>query len=153
MQDTLLIELRTEELPPKSLNTLGQAFASGIFEELKKRGFAADGSFTAYATPRRLAVSVANVQGRQPDQNLTRKGPAVAAGFDAEGRPTPALVGFAKSCGTDVAALEKHSDGKAEFFAFRSIRTGEQLEQHLAGIVEGVLKKLPIPKMMRWGDK
>ena len=162
MQDTLLIELRTEELPPKSLNTLGQAFASGIFEELKKRGFVADGGFTAYATPRRLAVSVTNVQGRQPDQNLTRKGPAVAAGFDAEGKPTPALAGFAKSCGTDVAALEKHSDtrqpdglgtsGKAEFFVFRSTRAGEQLEQHLAGIVEGVLKKLPIPKMMRWGD-
>ncbi|MHB0986322.1 MAG: glycine--tRNA ligase subunit beta [Sulfuricella sp.] len=152
MQDNLLIELRTEELPPKSLNTLGQVFASGIFEELKKRGFVADGGFTAYATPRRLAVSVANVQGRQPDQNLTRKGPAVAAGFDAEGKPTPALAGFAKSCGTDVAALEKHSDGKAEFFAFRSTKAGEQLEQHLAGIVEGVLKKLPIPKMMRWGD-
>ena len=153
MQDTLLIELRTEELPPKSLNTLGQVFASGIFEELKKRGFVADGGFTAYATPRRLAVSVEGVQDRQPDQNLTRKGPAVAAGFDAEGKPTPALAGFAKSCGTDVAALEKHSDGKAEFFAFRSTKPGEQLEQHLAGIVEGVLKKLPIPKMMRWGDK
>ncbi|MCL4470771.1 MAG: glycine--tRNA ligase subunit beta [Gammaproteobacteria bacterium] len=152
MQDTLLIELLTEELPPKSLNTLGQVFASGIFEELKKRGFVADGGFTAYATPRRLAVSVEGVQDRQPDQNLTRKGPAVAAGFDAEGKPTPALAGFAKSCGTDVAALEKHSDGKAEFFAFRSTRAGEQLEQHLAGIVEGVLKKLPIPKMMRWGD-
>ncbi|MHB8165898.1 MAG: glycine--tRNA ligase subunit beta, partial [Sulfuricella sp.] len=112
MQDTLLIELRTEELPPKSLNALGQAFASGIFEELKKRGFVADTGFTAYATPRRLAASIAKVLDRQPDQNVTRKGPAVAAGFDAEGKPTPALAGFAKSCGADVAALEKQNDGK-----------------------------------------
>ena len=153
MQDTLLIELRTEELPPKSLNALGQAFASGIFEELKKRGFVADTGFTAYATPRRLAVCIAEVLDRQPDQNVTRKGPAVAAGFDDEGKPTPALAGFAKSCGTDVAALEKHSDGKAEFFAFRSTKAGEMLDQYLAEIVQTVLKKLPVAKMMRWGDR
>ncbi|MHB1589989.1 MAG: glycine--tRNA ligase subunit beta [Sulfuricella sp.] len=153
MQDTLLIELRTEELPPKSLNVLGQAFASGIFEELKKRGFVADTGFTAYATPRRLAVSIAKVLDRQPDQNVTRKGPALAAGFDAEGKPTPALAGFAKSCGADVAALEKQNDGKAEFFVFRSTKAGEPLDRYLAEIVQAVLKKLPVAKMMRWGDR
>jgi len=153
MQDTLLIELRTEELPPKSLNALGQAFASGIFEVLKKRGFVADTGFIAYATPRRLAVSIAKVLDRQPDQNVTRKGPAVAAGFDAEGKPTPALAGFAKSCGADVTALEKQNDGKAEFFAFSSTKAGEALEKSLAEIVQTVLKKLPVAKMMRWGDR
>ncbi|MHB8165572.1 MAG: glycine--tRNA ligase subunit beta, partial [Sulfuricella sp.] len=109
--------------------------------------------FTAYATPRRLAVSIAKVLDRQPDQNVTRKGPAVAAGFDTKGKPTPALAGFAKSCGADVAALEKQSDGKAEFFAFRSTKAGEPLDRYLAEIVQAVLKKLPVARMMRWGNR
>jgi len=153
MQETLLIELLTEELPPKSLNTLGQTFATSIYEELKKQGFiAGEVGFAAHATPRRLAVSIDNVLGRQADQNVTRKGPAVASGLDATGNPTPALAGFAKSCGVEVAALEKQHDGKAECFVSRSVKAGEALEAHLAAIVAGALKKLPVPKMMRWGD-
>ncbi|MFA7242216.1 MAG: glycine--tRNA ligase subunit beta [Sulfuricellaceae bacterium] len=153
MQATLLIELLTEELPPKSLNALGQTFAGAIYDDLKKQGFiAADQGFTAYATPRRLAVSIANVVARQPDQTSTRKGPALASAFDAGGNPTPALTGFAKSCGADVSALERQGEGKAECFVFRSVKAGEPLENHLSAIVQAAVKKLPIPKMMRWGD-
>ena len=153
MQDTLLIELLTEELPPKSLNALGQTFAGSIYDDLKKQGYiASDQGFTAYATPRRLAVSIAGVVARQPDRTDMRKGPAVASALTADGKPTPALTGFAKSCGADVSALEKHGEGKAECFVFRSLKAGEPLENHLSAIVQAAVKKLPIPKMMRWGD-
>jgi glycyl-tRNA synthetase beta chain len=154
MQDTLLVELLTEELPPKSLDALGRAFAAGVFEELNRQGFiAGDKGFTAYATPRRLAVTIDDVLDRQPQQKVTRKGPAAAAGLDAEGRPTPALLGFAKSCGVGVEALEREGDGKGEYFVFRSVKAGETLEKHLAAMVQGVLKRLPAPKLMRWGDR
>ncbi len=152
MQDTLLIELRTEELPPKSLHTLGQTFANGIFEELNKLGFATAASVcTGYATPRRLAVAVTQVLARQPEQQVERKGPAVASGFDAEGKPSKALEGFARSCGVALEQLEKIHDGKQECYASRSRKPGEALQAHLASLVAQALKKLPAPKLMRWG--
>ncbi|XZG71940.1 glycine--tRNA ligase subunit beta [Chitinibacteraceae bacterium HSL-7] len=153
MSDTLLIELLTEELPPKALKKLGDTFAQAVFDELAKLGFVAAGTeYHAFASPRRLAVSVPAVLAVQPDQQVERKGPAVAAGFK-DGAPTPALAGFARSCGVDVSALEQGSDGKQDVFIFRSVKQGEPLANVLSGLIADALKKLPAPKMMRWGDR
>lgn len=153
-QATLLIELLTEELPPKALPNLAQSFAQGIAGELQALGFApADAVVTEYATPRRLAVTISAVSAVQPEQKIERKGPAVSAGFAADGQPTPALAGFARSCGVAVEALERMHDGKQDVFVFRSSKPGQALAAVLAGIVAGSVKKLPAPKLMRWGDK
>lgn len=153
MSNSLLIELRTEELPPKSLKTLSEAFANGVFAALKEQAFAGpDSVCTAYATPRRLALLVTDVAAQQPDRLIEKKGPAVASGVNADGQPTRALEGFMRSAGVGFEQLAKISDGKAEYFVARSEKKGETLDAHLADIVAHALKKLPIPKLMRWGD-
>lgn len=153
MNDTVLIELRTEELPPKSLKLLSEAFADTVFSALAAQQFTADDSVcTPYATPRRLAMTITDVAARQPDRVLERKGPAVASGVDGEGRPTRALEGFMRAAGVTFDQLHKTSDGKAEYFVARQAKAGEPLAAHLAEIVAQALKKLPIPKVMRWGD-
>jgi glycyl-tRNA synthetase beta chain len=153
MSYSLLIELRTEELPPKSLKSLSEAFANGVFAALKEQAFAGpDSVCTAYATPRRLALQVTGVAGQQPDRLIEKKGPAVASGLDADGKPTRALEGFMRSAGVSFDEIAKVSDGKAEYFVARSEKKGEMLDAHLADIVAHALKKLPIPKLMRWGD-
>ncbi len=153
MSQSLLIELRTEELPPKSLKALSESFANSIFAALKDQAFAgADSVCTHYATPRRLALLVSNVAAQQPDRVVEKKGPAVASGIDATGKPTKALEGFMRSAGVTFEQLQKTSDGKAEYFIARMDKKGEALDAHLADIVAQALKKLPIPKLMRWGD-
>jgi len=154
MQDALLIELLTEELPPKSLQALGVRFAEGVFQRLAEQGFTdRAGKFEAYATPRRLAVLVDSVRDQQPERAIERKGPAVSSGVGADGKPTKALEGFARSCGVPVEQLQRMSDGKAEYFVFRNRKPGEALAQHLARIVQEAVKALPIPKLMRWGER
>ncbi|MDP1708453.1 MAG: glycine--tRNA ligase subunit beta [Gammaproteobacteria bacterium] len=157
MQDSLLIELLTEELPPKSLPKLSQAFCERIFEGLREQGFvAADANYAVlvseFATPRRLGVLVKDVAHTQSERIIERKGPALASAFYENEKPTPALIGFAKSCGVAIEKLEKQSDKKGEHFVFRATQPGEPLENHLATIVAGVIKKLPVAKLMRWGD-
>ncbi len=157
MQASLLIELLTEELPPKSLLKLSQAFCKGIFEGLKKQGFvAADADYsklaTEFATPRRLAVLIKDVLAKQPERMTERKGPALASAYDQNEKPTPALTGFAKSCGVEISALQKQSDTKGEYFVFRTQQPGAALEKHLSEIIAGVIKKLPVAKLMRWGE-
>ena len=149
--DSLLIELLTEELPPKALKRLSIAFADAMRDSLKDKGFIEHDDFEAFATPRRLAVMVPRVLDKQPDRMVERKGPAVTTALDASGRPTPALIGFAKSCGVDIAKLERRAGDKGEYFVYCSRQKGEALQQHLAAMVEGALKRLPIPKVMRWG--
>src|SRR5437764_334247 len=106
--DTLLIELLTEELPPKALRTFDTNFHGSILEDLVKLGFVAATVVPEhFATPRRLAVVVPAVRAKQAEQSVERKGPSVAAGVDADGKPTPALLGFAKSCGAAVEQLER----------------------------------------------
>jgi glycyl-tRNA synthetase beta chain len=149
---SLLVEILTEELPPKSLTRLSDAFSENIFNRLKESGFLApESSPQPYATPRRLAVVITNVLDKQPDRIVERKGPAVPAALDATGEPTPALRGFAKSCGVAIDALEKGSGDKGEYFVYRSKQKGEPLAKHLATIVEASLKDLPASKLMRWG--
>jgi glycyl-tRNA synthetase beta chain len=153
MTAPLLVELLTEELPPRALVRLMETFSRNLFEGLKEKNFlAAAAEPKAYATPRRLAVLISQVLEKQPDRQVERKGPAVATALDANGRPTPALIGFAKSCGVELAKLEKRAGDKGEYFVYCSRQKGEALKQHLATIVETALKKLPIPKLMRWGE-
>src|SRR6266704_7059265 len=150
---SLLVEVLTEELPPKALRTFDLNFYSSVFDELKKLGFVAPTVVPQhFATPRRLAAVIDRVRDKQSEQSVERRGPAVSAGLDASGNPTPALLGFAKSCGVAVETLQRTKDAKGEYFIFRTTKPGEPLERHLAGIVQKALEKLPIPKLMRWGD-
>jgi len=151
MNDTLLIELRTEELPPKSLARLGQTLYDEMGKSLVEAGFMAVAEGQWFATPRRLAVLFRNVADRQPDRLIERKGPAVVAGLDGEGRPTKALEGFMRSTGVAFAALGRVQEGKAEYFVARIEKKGETLDALLAGLLEAALKKLPVAKLMRWG--
>src|SRR5262245_14346148 len=154
MKHTLLVELLTEELPPKALSTLGLAFARSVKAGLGEAGFAAHDPVEispSLATPRRLAVLVTDVLAVQSERTVERKGPYVTQGLDAQGKATQALLGFARSCGVAVEALEKSADTKGEFFAYRATKRGEPLEAHLPRIVEQALSKLPTPKLMRWG--
>jgi glycyl-tRNA synthetase beta chain len=150
----LLIELGTEELPPKALDDLAGAFARGVVEGLEKRGVSADfASAKAYASPRRLAVYIADVAVAQPEQTIERRGPAVAASVGADGEPSKALVGFAQSCGVEVSALEKLETDKGAWFVFRAVKPGQPTAALLPEIVTESLKALPIPKAMRWGNR
>ena len=152
MTQTLLIELLTEELPPKALNNLGNHFAQSIAEGLEKAQLI-DGTtqYTAYASPRRLAVSVANVKPVQADQHVVRKGVSVAAGMK-DGVPTKALEGFARSCGVEIGSLKIIHDGKQDVYAHEFTQAGQTLAALLGEIVNTAIKKLPIPKVMRWGS-
>ena len=152
MTQTLLIELLTEELPPKALNNLGNHFAQSIAEGLEKAQLI-DGTtqYTAYASPRRLAVSVANVKPVQADQHVVRKGVSVAAGMK-DGVPTKALEGFARSCGVEIGSLKIIHDGKQDVYAHEFTQAGQTLAALLGEIINTAIKKLPIPKVMRWGS-
>jgi glycyl-tRNA synthetase beta chain len=150
----LLIELGTEELPPKALDDLAGAFARGVVEGLEKRGVSADyASAKAYASPRRLAVYIADVAVAQPEQTIERRGPAIAASLGPDGEPSKALVGFAQSCGVEVSALEKLETDKGAWFVFRAVKPGQPTAALLPEIVTESLKALPIPKAMRWGNR
>ncbi len=151
-QAIVLIEIFTEELPPKALKKLGESFSRSVFDQLVKQQFvAADTKITEFATPRRLGISVPNVLAVQPQQHIERKGPAVASAYK-DGAPTAALTGFAKSCGVEISALEKMNDGKQDVFVFRQSKPGASLDTVLADVVAAALKQLPAPKLMRWGD-
>lgn len=153
VKQTLLVELRTEELPPKALQNLSLAFANDVFAALREQQFAgADSVCTPYATPRRLAFVISHVAEHQEDRIVERKGPAVTASLDAEGKPTKALEGFMRSAGVTFEQLQRVRDGKAEYFSARIEQKGKPLDACLADIVSAALKKLPVPKLMRWGD-
>ena len=152
MTQPLLIELLTEELPPKALNNLGNAFAAAVAEGLEKAQLT-DGAaqYAAYASPRRLAVQVSNVKAVQDDQHIVKKGPAVANAMK-DGVPTKALEGFARSCGTDIGSLKIIHDGKQDVYAHEFTQAGKPLSELLEDIINQAVKKLPIPKVMRWGS-
>ena len=153
---TLLVELLTEELPPKALPKLGQAFANGIAAGLRARGLAAaDGAFRWFATPRRLAVTLAGVLPEAAAREVTEKIMPVSVALGADGQPTAALTKKLEAKGiplSAVAGFERRMDGKAEALFYTSTVAGAKLAEVLAGIVQDALKALPIPKVMRWGD-
>jgi len=155
MPDTapLLIELGTEELPPKALDELAAAFAAGIVGGLAKRGIGADGANARIGcSPRRLAVHVPAVARMQPTQKSEVLGPYLNIGLDANGAPTPALIGFAAKNGVAIEQLQRSSDAKGERFVVRSEKPGQASTALVPEIVAEAVKALPIPKPMRWGD-
>lgn len=153
MKATLLIELLTEELPPKSLTRLGLSFLDQMQKSLTEAGFiASDNPGQYFATPRRLAVEFKDCLETQPDRTIEKKGPAVSSGVGADGTATKALEGFMRGAGVTFSQLEKVSDGKTEYFAIRLHKPGERLDAVLGPLVETALKKLPVAKLMRWGN-
>jgi glycyl-tRNA synthetase beta chain len=153
MKQTLLIELLTEELPPKALERLSTVFANEVFTELREQDLAGENSIcTPFATPRRLALTITNVASQQADRVIERKGPAVAAGVDTEGKPSKALEGFMRGAGVTFEQLQRNNDDKTEYFVARLEKKGQPLDVYLANIITQALKKLPVPKLMRWGD-
>jgi glycyl-tRNA synthetase beta chain len=146
-----LVEIGTEELPPKALLRLAESFAVGVREGLEKAGLA-HGTVRRYATPRRLAVSVEALAIAQPDRVVERRGPALAAAFDEEGEPTQAALGFARSCGVDVETLDRLQTDKGAWLVHRKIEAGQPTPTLLPAIVERALGALPIPKRMRWAS-
>lgn len=146
-----LVELGTEELPPKALQRLSHAFRDELVQGIDAASLS-HGTVTAYATPRRLAVLVEALATQQPDQVIERRGPALAAAFDANGKATKAAEGFARSCGTTVDALEKLETDKGSWLVYRGEQKGQPASALLPQLVQAALHKLPIPKRMRWGS-
>jgi len=147
----LLIELGTEELPPKALKKLIQAFEAGIKQGLEKAELSFD-SIRSYAAPRRMAVVVDGLQESQQDRMVERRGPAVAAAFDDEGNPTKAVQGFARSCGVEVEELGKLETDKGAWLVFKKEQVGAEAASLIPNILQQALNDLPIPKRMRWSD-
>jgi glycyl-tRNA synthetase beta chain len=147
-----LVEIGTEELPPKALKSLYESFATGIESGLRNAGLKFE-KIHAFGAPRRLAVLVENLALRQPDQQIEKLGPAVANAFDAEGKPTKAAEGFARSNGIEFEQLQRVQTDKGERLVFRSKQEGKFAIDLLPEIVAASLDKLPIPKRMRWGAK
>jgi len=146
MPATLLVELLTEELPPKALKELSEVFAAKLHAGLQKERFLAEVStVSAFATPRRLAALITQVEERSPDSEREVQGPAVSA-------PAQAVAGFAKKSGVAVEALRKQQTPKGEMYAATVKTAGSALDVVLAGLAEAALKSLPIPKAMRWGS-
>jgi glycyl-tRNA synthetase beta chain len=145
-----LVELGTEELPPKALLKLSKSFQAGVVEGLKKESLA-HGEVKSFATPRRLAVLVSALDANQADRLTEKFGPAVKAAFDADGNPTRAAEGFAKSCGVTVADLGRAPKDGVEKLCYSSTLSGKSANELLPAIVDAALAKLPIPKRMRWG--
>jgi glycyl-tRNA synthetase beta chain len=146
----LLIEIGTEELPPKALKRLSQAFGAGIKAGLEKEALS-HGEISLYAAPRRLAVLVCDLVTGQQDKEVQRRGPAVTAAFGDDGCPTPAATGFARSCGVEVDALDKLETDKGAWLVFNSVQAGKQTADLIPQLVTNALDQLPIPKRMRWG--
>jgi len=147
----LLVEIGTEELPPKALNKLSDAFAAGIESNLKEANIEF-GKVNVYAAPRRLAVLINGVSESQADLDVEKRGPAVKAAFDASGNASKAAQGFARGCGVEVAELETMRTDKGEWLVFRAQEKGKATAELIAAMVDQSLAKLPIPKRMRWGD-
>ena len=147
-----LVEIGTEELPPKALKTLATSFADNVEAELNQAGLTFD-KIEWFAAPRRLAVKVLNLATQQPSKEIEKRGPAVSAAFDAEGKPTKAAEGWARGCGITVEQAERITTDKGEWLVHRAKIEGQPTKNLLNDIVANALAKLPIPKPMRWADK
>ena len=150
MSADFLVEIGTEELPPKSLLQLSNAFHDGVVKGLKDAQLAFDNS-VAYASPRRLAVLVKGLAEQAPTQEIIAWGPPAKIAFDADGNPAKAAEAFAKKNGIDVADLKVENDGKQDKLCHRASKQGAKAADCAANIIEDALKALPIAKRMRWG--
>ncbi|HEY5604857.1 MAG TPA: glycine--tRNA ligase subunit beta [Gammaproteobacteria bacterium] len=147
----LLIEIGTEELPPKALKRLALALHDGVKAGLQKADLAFAG-MQWFATPRRLALIVNQLDSQQTDKSVQRRGPALTAAFGEDGCPTPAAKGFARSCGVEVEALERLESANGAWLVFNATEPGQAAAALIPGIVQNALDQLPIPKRMRWGS-
>ncbi len=147
----LLIEIGTEELPPKALRRLGTAFADEIRVGLEKQSLPLK-SCQWLASPRRLAVVIRDLAVAQQDREVVKRGPAVNAAFDKDGKPTPAAQGFARSCGTSMENLETMETDKGKWLSHRAMEQGAATAALLPAIIDTALTRLPVPKRMRWGS-
>lgn len=146
-----LVEIGTEELPPKALDNLAASLEQGIVKGLNREEL----NFTAsyrYATPRRLAVLIHELQPQQADKTIERLGPAVSAAFTGQGAPTKAAQGFARSCGVAVEELDRSKSGDVEKLVFSLKESGRPVQDLLPRLVRDALEQLPVPKRMRWGN-
>lgn len=153
MADTrdLLVEIGTEELPPKSLRKLSRALGTEVCAGLDTAELSY-ANVALFATPRRLAVLLADVQAKQKDRALERRGPAVSAAFDTAGRPTKAAEGFARSCGVEVESLQRLETEKGAWVVHRATEPGKTVQELVPTVVETALRKLPVARRMRWAD-
>ncbi|ELY2740898.1 glycine--tRNA ligase subunit beta [Cronobacter turicensis] len=149
-EKTFLVEIGTEELPPKALRSLAESFAANFTAELDAAGLT-HGVVSWFAAPRRLALKVASLAASQPDREVEKRGPAVSAAFDAEGNPSKAAEGWARGCGITVDQAERLVTDKGEWLMYRAHVKGESAQALLPNMVSAALSKLPIPKLMRWG--
>ena len=150
MKKDLLLEIGTEELPPKSLAQLASALAGGIHQGLQDKELE-HGDVSWFATPRRLAVMVRDLTVTQEDKQVVKRGPALAVAYDEAGKPTRAAQGFARSCGVEVADLEHMETGKGSWLSYKYLEQGARTDELVPAIIDRTLAGLPIPKRMRWG--
>jgi glycyl-tRNA synthetase beta chain len=149
-----LVEIGTEELPPKALKYLLKSFSSSLYRELEAAGLSHNrAGARIYASPRRLAVLLSDLSAAQADRAVEKQGPFVAQAFDADGKPSSAALGFAKSNGVTIEQLERAPSDKGERLVFRATEKGRSVKELLPAMVEKALQELPIPKRMRWGAR
>ena len=148
----LLVEIGTEELPPKALRRLSNAFSESMEKGLHAAALQPS-SIHAYAAPRRLALLIRDLPPNQQDRETVRRGPALAAAFDDDGCPTQAAIGFARSCAVDVEQLDQLETKKGSWLSFRAVEKGKPVSALIPDMVRKSLAGLPIPKRMRWGDQ
>lgn len=146
----VFFELGCEELPSAAVSPLADALTTQVLNALDKAQLTYE-AVTRFATPRRLAFRILNVQDMQACQKISRRGPALLAAYDKDGKPTPALVGFAKSCGVEIQALSTLETDKGSWMVFEEEKAGESLVGLLPPIIQQALATLPIAKPMRWG--
>jgi len=147
----LLVEIGTEELPPKALRGLMDAFAANLESEIDEARLE-HGELHAYASPRRLAVIVEALSRGQEDRHYSQKGPPVAVAFDDDGKPLPPATAFAKKCGVDVSELGRVETEKGVWLVAETVEKGRTTAELLPALIETALADLPIPRRMRWGD-
>ena len=151
IKQTLLLEIGTEELPPKALLKLALAFANGMRDGLDKAELEFD-KVNYFATPRRLTVMVTGLDTAQTDKEVLKRGPAIKAAYNDAGKPTPATLGFAKSCGVEISELETMETDKGSWLTYLAQEKGKPTVELISEIAETALSRLPIPKRMRWGN-
>jgi glycyl-tRNA synthetase beta chain len=147
----LLVEIGTEELPPRAIRPMADALGSDLAARLSARGID-HGAVKTFATPRRVAALIAEVSAARPDREVQRRGPMVSAAFDADGKPTRAAEGFARSCDVSVEDLERITTDKGEQLLFRTTDVGDSTVSLLPGLLEETVARLPVPRRMRWAD-
>ncbi|MGK2960424.1 MAG: glycine--tRNA ligase subunit beta [Candidatus Malihini olakiniferum] len=149
---TFLVEIGTEELPSKALRSLAESFADNFITELDKAGLTR-GDVSWFASPRRLALKVVQLSATQPDREVKKRGPAISQAYDSEGKPTKAAEGWARGCGITIDQAERLMMNKGEWLLYRAQVKGGKVQGLLADMVANALAKLPIPKLMHWGEK